>query len=237
MHGMQPLSTIRHCGVLLCLLCMACCLCQASGAVVCYSTGSGLSCLCYSQHCTCLTAPKSSLKFSLLHMLQSSAAGPVHAHARIHVSIEMHVSQGQFTLNVKHQTWCIHASVHCCALFSFTKQVHTGGFKGCGVPSGAIFDTVIEDQVDHVRAYFGMRKISLGRIANEKALRPLLNDKFVFHMGMLDQVALLLHSCIWRSLGIAPSLTLHVGCNPSAIQMCMMISRGRITTRRSDTIT
>lgn len=55
------------------------------------------------------------------------------------------------------------------------------------VVDGAIFDTVIEDQVDHVRAYFGMRKISLGRIANEKALRPLLNDKFIFHMGMLDQ--------------------------------------------------
>jgi len=44
--------------------------------------------------------------------------------------------------------------------------------------------------VDYVRAYFGMRKISLGRIGGEKNLRPLLNDKFVFHMGMLDQVRL-----------------------------------------------
>lgn len=37
-----------------------------------------------------------------------------------------------------------------------------------------------------------MRKISLGRIGNEKSLRPLLNDKFVFHMGMLDQVETLI---------------------------------------------
>lgn len=51
----------------------------------------------------------------------------------------------------------------------------------------SVFDSVMEDQVDHVRAYFGMRKISLGRIGGEKNLRPLLNDKFVFHMGMLDQ--------------------------------------------------
>ena len=54
----------------------------------------------------------------------------------------------------------------------------------------AVFDAVAEDQVDYVRAYFGMRKISLGRIGGEKNLRPLLNDKFVFHMGMLDQVRL-----------------------------------------------
>ncbi len=53
-----------------------------------------------------------------------------------------------------------------------------------------MFDAVAEDQVDYVRAYFGMRKISLGRIGGEKNLRPLLNDKFVFHMGMLDQVRL-----------------------------------------------
>ena len=48
----------------------------------------------------------------------------------------------------------------------------------------------MESQVDHVRAYFGMRKISLGRVGGEKNLRPLLNDKFVFHIGMLDQVTL-----------------------------------------------
>ena len=54
----------------------------------------------------------------------------------------------------------------------------------------SVFSTVIEDQVDHVRAYFGMRKIKLGRVAGEKNPRPLLNDKFVFHIGMLDQVIL-----------------------------------------------
>lgn len=53
----------------------------------------------------------------------------------------------------------------------------------------AVFNSMIEDQVDHVRAYFGMRKISLGRVGKEKNLRPLLNDKFVFHIGMLDQVS------------------------------------------------
>ena len=54
----------------------------------------------------------------------------------------------------------------------------------------SVFTTVIEGQVDHVRAYFGMRKIKLGRVGGEKNLRPLLNDKFVFHIGMLDQVKL-----------------------------------------------
>lgn len=53
-----------------------------------------------------------------------------------------------------------------------------------------MFDNAIENQADHVRAYFGMRKISLGRVGSENSLRPLLNDKFVFHMGMLDQVRL-----------------------------------------------
>ena len=64
-----------------------------------------------------------------------------------------------------------------------------------------MFDAVAEDQVDYVRAYFGMRKISLGRIGGEKNLRPLLNDKFVFHMGMLDQVRLFMrkaHGCRLR---------------------------------------
>ncbi len=57
------------------------------------------------------------------------------------------------------------------------------------VLADSVFDTVMEGQVDHVRAYFGMRKISLGRVGGEKNLRPLLNDKFVFHMGMLDQAS------------------------------------------------
>ena len=49
--------------------------------------------------------------------------------------------------------------------------------------------------MDHVRAYFGMRKISLGRVGKEKNLRPLLNDEFVFHIGMLDQVSTA--ACHW----------------------------------------
>ena len=46
-----------------------------------------------------------------------------------------------------------------------------------------------------MRAYFGMRKISLGAVGNETNLRPLLNNKFVFHMGMLDQVNCPLTAC------------------------------------------
>ena len=41
---------------------------------------------------------------------------------------------------------------------------------------------------DVVRAYFGMRKISLGRAGPGDHLRPLLNNRFEFHMGLLDQV-------------------------------------------------
>ena len=61
----------------------------------------------------------------------------------------------------------------------------------CDAVADSVFDTVMEDQVDHVRAYFGMRKVSLGRVGGEKNLRPLLNDNFVFHIGMLDQVCTL----------------------------------------------
>jgi hypothetical protein len=39
--------------------------------------------------------------------------------------------------------------------------------------------------VDHVSSYFGMRKISLGRI--RKTVRPLLNNQFVFQIGVLQQ--------------------------------------------------
>ncbi len=38
--------------------------------------------------------------------------------------------------------------------------------------------------IDHVTSYFGMRKISLGKVGG--VLRPLLNNKFVFQMGLLD---------------------------------------------------
>ena len=56
------------------------------------------------------------------------------------------------------------------------------------VLADSVFETKVEDQVDYVRAYFGMRKVSLGHVGGEKSLRILLNDKFVFHIGMLDQV-------------------------------------------------
>jgi hypothetical protein len=39
--------------------------------------------------------------------------------------------------------------------------------------------------VDHVSSYFGMRKISLGQIGD--AVRPLLNNQFVFQIGALYQ--------------------------------------------------
>ena len=38
--------------------------------------------------------------------------------------------------------------------------------------------------VDHVTSYFGMRKISLGKVGG--VMRPLLNNTFVFQMGLLD---------------------------------------------------
>ena len=38
---------------------------------------------------------------------------------------------------------------------------------------------------DHVKSYFGMRSIRLGMVDGK--LRPLLNGKFIFQMGLLDQ--------------------------------------------------
>ena len=82
-----------------------------------------------------------------------------------------------------------------------------------------MFDTVVEDQVDYVRAYFGMRKISLGRVGGEKNLRPLLNDKFVFHMGMLDQVRL------FTAKSMVSRLLLKMHRSPSAPMQCLWIAR------------
>ena len=56
----------------------------------------------------------------------------------------------------------------------------------------SVFEAKVEGQVDYVRAYFGMRKVSLGHVGGEKSMRVLLNDKFVFLIGMLDQVCLIL---------------------------------------------
>ena len=85
--------------------------------------------------------------------------------------------------------------------------------------------------MDYVRAYFGMRKISLGRVGGEKNLRPLLNDKFVFHMGMLDQVRLVTTKCMVSTLlkmhrsPSAPTHCLWIACTPliSVESACVII--------------
>ena len=56
-------------------------------------------------------------------------------------------------------------------------------------PAVSKLDGLQAGAADAVRAYFGMRKISLGVVGDETNLRPLLNNKFIFHMGMLDQVS------------------------------------------------
>ncbi|DBB10511.1 hypothetical protein WJX82_011175 [Trebouxia sp. C0006] len=43
------------------------------------------------------------------------------------------------------------------------------------------------DQQDRVQSYFGMRKISLGKVPGESNLRIMLNNMFLFQMGVLDQ--------------------------------------------------
>lgn len=43
---------------------------------------------------------------------------------------------------------------------------------------------------DMVQSYFGMRKISLGHLQWETNPRIMLNNQFIFHMGVLDQVGL-----------------------------------------------
>ena len=45
-----------------------------------------------------------------------------------------------------------------------------------------------EAEGDAVKAYVGMRKVSLGRVGPGGRLRPLLNNEFVFQLGFLDQV-------------------------------------------------
>ena len=48
---------------------------------------------------------------------------------------------------------------------------------------------VLNRQMDSVRSYFGVRDVSLGRVGPGGHLRPLINGKFVFQIGMLDQVS------------------------------------------------
>ena len=45
---------------------------------------------------------------------------------------------------------------------------------------------------DTVKSYVGMRKVSLGKVGPGNHLRPMLNNEFVFQLGFLDQVILLL---------------------------------------------
>lgn len=42
---------------------------------------------------------------------------------------------------------------------------------------------------DKVQSYFGMRKISLGTVPGESNPRIMLNNMFLFQMGVLDQVS------------------------------------------------
>lgn len=44
-------------------------------------------------------------------------------------------------------------------------------------------------QFDSVRSYFGVRSVGLGPVGPGGHLRPLINGKFIFHIGMLDQVS------------------------------------------------
>ena len=44
---------------------------------------------------------------------------------------------------------------------------------------------------DCVQSYFGMRKISLGQVPGESNPRIMLNNQFIFQMGVLDQVGCL----------------------------------------------
>ena len=43
---------------------------------------------------------------------------------------------------------------------------------------------------DRVQSYFGMRKISLGKVPGESNPRIMLNNMFLFQMGVLDQVSI-----------------------------------------------
>lgn len=51
---------------------------------------------------------------------------------------------------------------------------------GAGPPDGAA-------PIDAVTSYFGMRKISLGRLPGETMPRMMLNNQFLFQLGLLDQ--------------------------------------------------
>ncbi len=59
---------------------------------------------------------------------------------------------------------------------------------------------------DRVQSYFGMRKISLGKVPGESNPRIMLNNMFMFQMGVLDQVsthAYKLMYDVWHWFGLA----------------------------------
>ena len=59
---------------------------------------------------------------------------------------------------------------------------------------------------DRVQSYFGMRKISLGTVPGESNPRIMLNNMFLFQMGVLDQVSTCAHKPmydVWRWFGLA----------------------------------
>ncbi len=59
---------------------------------------------------------------------------------------------------------------------------------------------------DRVQSYFGMRKISLGKVPGESNPRIMLNNMFLFQMGVLDQVSTPAHNLmydVWHWFGLA----------------------------------
>ena len=50
---------------------------------------------------------------------------------------------------------------------------------------------------DRVQSYFGMRKISLGKVPGESNPRMMLNNTFLFQMGVLDQVSTPVHTLLY----------------------------------------
>jgi len=59
---------------------------------------------------------------------------------------------------------------------------------------------------DRVQSYFGMRKISLGKVPGESNPRIMLNNMFLFQMGVLDQVSTPAHKLtydVWHWSGLA----------------------------------
>ena len=59
---------------------------------------------------------------------------------------------------------------------------------------------------DSVQSYFGRRKISLGKVPGESNPRIMLNNMFLFQMGVLDQVSTPTHKLmydVWHWFGLA----------------------------------